>query len=653
MSDLFSIRMVKVKDIGLNISAIQIEKFEDSQFHQENSGNFDMNNLSKINIFIGKNNSGKSRLIRNIFQNRINSVEHKIYSLTVVKELIIETYTESIRKNHPDSNPLHALWGSLSVLQKHLLTIDRYRSNFFDLLTTHNPPIDQNIDENTVKLTYAKEEVQKSWSACIDKFNQSKEYLSIIDLLDVLRDQTPRIYIPMLRGMRDIGADKNPNPLSKLNNPYSERTKKDYSLSLGSGGRELFTGLEVYETLHNKLLGKPKDRKQVKAYEDFLSQNFFNSEEVTLIPYTTDDCVHIQIGNEEQFPIYQLGDGLQTIIIITFPIFMATKPSLFFIEEPDLAMHPSMQRALIQAMLDKKEHQYFLTTHSNHFLDMALETDDISIFQVQKEIEEGKAKFKITHATTILKSVFEDLGIKNSSVLLANCTIWVEGVTDKLYLKAYMKKYLQLLETTNKDLYNKYRKFKEDLHYIFAEYQGSNIVHWDFKNQEKSNDENNPEKTTTRVEALCGNALLISDGDIDNKGTRVADLTQIMGERFILLEAKEIENYIPEVILAETTNHLFNKVFKKKKSAKININIDQTAYFNKNIAIGQYLETFITDHPDSRKFFEDTSGTIIEKVRFCEIACGFMKSNTEWQLTPQLTELCEKIFRHVDVNNNQ
>lgn len=624
-----------MKDSGLNISAIQIEHFEGSQFHQENSENFDLNNLSKINIFIGKNNSGKSRLVRHIFKNRIILAEHKKYPLTDVKKLIIDTYQDSIRNNHPNSDPFLALFGSLSFIKNELQLIESYNLIFFDLIRDSNYPIDMtSINNRTTDLSYAKAEIKKSWVSCLENLNKSKEYLSIIELLNVLRDQVPRIYIPMLRGMRS---------LTDSTELYNNRTSDDYKLST-TGSRKLFTGLEIYQNLQEKLLGKPDGRKQVKKYEDFLSDNFFDQEIVTLIPSLETKCVEIQIGNAPQYPIYDLGDGLQTIIIITFPIFMANEPTLFFIEEPDLAMHPSMQRALIQAMLDKKEHQYFLTTHSNHFLDMALETDDISIFQVQKEFMEDKTTFKITHATTILKSVFEDLGIKNSSVLLANCTIWIEGVTDKLYLKAYMKNHLQQLEITNPDLYNKYNKFKEDLHYIFAEYQGSNITHWNF-----GTDELNSTKTT--VEALCGTALLIADGDIDSKGTRVKDLTEIMGDRFILLEAKEIENYIPDVILTETASHLFSKVFRKKENAKINLNIEQTAYFNKNIGIGQYLETFITASPVGRKFFEDTSGTIREKVRFCETACDFMKNNTEWQLTPQLNELCEKIFKHIAINN--
>ena len=35
----------------------------------------------------------------------------------------------------------------------------------------------------------------------------------------------------------------------------------------------------------------------------------------------------------------------------------------------------------------------------------------------------------------------DSLGVRNSSVFLANSTIWIEGITDRLYLKKYMEVY--------------------------------------------------------------------------------------------------------------------------------------------------------------------------------------------------------------------
>lgn len=631
-------------DNSLNICSISLDGFKKTGFYQEDAGIFDLEKISKINIFIGKNNSGKSRLIRETFKkdiNQLNDHSHNIHDL--IKKLKTSVNTD-IKANFNNSSLYYQYEPIIEEIHEHLKNYNSYNNKLIKFIAPHDGTSFFNLlskfDRQYVQ------EIYKIWETIIEETQGEEKYITTIS--KILSTKVSKIYIPMLRGLRHLDTDKTNFYLNKICHDYFPKdilnNIEDYD---SNAAKKIFTGLEIYQELQHKLLGKPQGRHQVKDYEDFLSKNFFNNEIITLIPSLESQCVEIKIGEADQFPIYHLGDGLQTIIIVTFPIFMADESTLFFIEEPDLAMHPSMQRALIQIMLEKSLHQYFLTTHSNHFLDMALESDDISIFQVQKEpINNQETKFKITYANNLLKSIYQDLGIKNSSVLLANCTIWVEGITDKLYLKAYMKKYLQHLEKTEPKKYDTYKNFKEDLHYIFAEYQGSNIVHWNFGADELEN-------TKTNVEALCGTALLIADGDIKDKGSRVADLTQIMGERFILLDAKEIENYIPKVILTETASYLFEKVFKKKEKAEINLCIEEKIYFHQSIAIGEYLETFIKNPPDGRKFFQDTSGTIIEKVRFCEIACRIMQSNTEWQLTPQLTELCEKIFQHINTNNPQ
>jgi len=95
------------------------------------------------------------------------------------------------------------------------------------------------------------------------------------------------------------------------------------------------------------------ERKSVRNYEYFLSKKFFPGQSVTLIPVeeSNNDVVHIKIGNKEERPIYDLGDGMQSLIICTYPIVTETEPgSLFFLEEPDLCMHPSLQRTFLEVL---------------------------------------------------------------------------------------------------------------------------------------------------------------------------------------------------------------------------------------------------------------------------------------------------------------
>lgn len=83
-----------------------------------------------------------------------------------------------------------------------------------------------------------------------------------------------------------------------------------------------------------------------------------------------------------------------------------------------------------------------MTTHSNYLLDMINESNQITLYRVdKKQILEDDS----TRIETVIKrcdqdrSVLQVLGVKPSSVFLANCTIWIEGITDRLYLVEYMK----------------------------------------------------------------------------------------------------------------------------------------------------------------------------------------------------------------------
>jgi len=146
------------------------------------------------------------------------------------------------------------------------------------------------------------------------KYGQSLDEIDV----DLSLGSEKRYYIPILRGIRPLDVD------DQHKNFYGERTKWDYFRNGDSltDKMQIFTGLELYQSLKEKLLGEPEERKLVKEFEDFLSVNFFESKPVTLIPKEkSPKVVHIKIGNEPQFPIYDLGDGLQNLIICTFNIF--------------------------------------------------------------------------------------------------------------------------------------------------------------------------------------------------------------------------------------------------------------------------------------------------------------------------------------------
>src|SRR5687768_7959440 len=99
------------------------------------------------------------------------------------------------------------------------------------------------------------------------------------------------------------------------------------------------------------LLGPRSDRALVDAYEDFLAAELFEGRPVEIRPRRDSDVVFVGIGDDDERPIYQFGDGIQSLIILIFPAFVAEKRSLLFIEEPDTHLHPGMQRKLLELFL--------------------------------------------------------------------------------------------------------------------------------------------------------------------------------------------------------------------------------------------------------------------------------------------------------------
>ena len=260
------------------------------------------------------------------------------------------------------------------------------------------------------------------------------------------------------------------NKQNKNQDFYYIRTVQDYfdsdELDSLNDRKKIFTGYKIFADLKEKLLGTQSDRDFIRKYENFLSENFFNDVAVTLIPQQSEvngknnDVVYITFNNneEEERAIYNLGDGLQTIIAITYPLFSWVAENevddlaylIACIEEPELYLHPSMQRKLVEVLMGGKfkKVQFIVTTHSNHFLDLINEPEfqkKISIYGVQYI---NGTKY-VKQENDLSNTVYKVLGARPSSMLLANKTIWVEGVSDRIYLRHGLKLYYDEYEESN------------------------------------------------------------------------------------------------------------------------------------------------------------------------------------------------------------
>lgn len=593
--------------------------------------------IKRLNFFIGKNNAGKSRFLRNLFSTTTTS--HR-YQIKLFRQLLSISYELEFNKEYEylkTRQPYYDFHAQIKALQDTMKnsvesSADQYKYclehlNKMNLLNTFE--INEHL--NNLRNNF-REQYQESLEINID---------------------SEKFYLPILRGMR---------PVTEIDNkqPYIERAQKDYFKNIQKfNAKNIITGECLYHELKVHLLGEPEQRDLIKNYENKLSQYFFDNDPISLIPKHDQDVVNIKIGSDKQFPISELGDGLQQAIILTYEAFTKKDEVYsFFIEEPELHMHAGMVRQLMNFYLNETKHYYFFTTHSNHLLDMADESDQVIIqkFVKQPKSEERKEfEFKIYRCGRD-RDLLASLGVKPSSVYLANCTIWVEGITDRLYITKYMEKYLSELETTKPELYKQYRRFMPNYHYTFVEYAGSNLTHWSFSDDyaDQLKDKG------LSAKAVASEMLLIADGDIQEKADRVRILkSELNKENYYIFECKETENTLPKASIVRVAKTRFSRMKPKtKKSYDISLidGITDENYFDHaNYGIGRLIDTQIKNAASTAKdpaFADGTGvGTIKYKLDFCREIIKDFDENPDWQLTPKAKVLCERIFRHIEKCN--
>lgn len=90
-----------------------------------------------------------------------------------------------------------------------------------------------------------------------------------------------------------------------------------------------------------------------------------------------------------------LGEGLISLFVILLPFIEEKKHSTITIDEPELSLHPALQRRLFSKLIEfSKKQQIILNTHSPYFVDLGLVLEGAKILRVFKnsdhEIELGE-----------------------------------------------------------------------------------------------------------------------------------------------------------------------------------------------------------------------------------------------------------------------
>lgn len=574
-----------------------------------------LGSFSKTNIFIGENNSGKSRFLRFLFNN-------DYYAIST--ENIENLYVNLKKKNFP----LKAYYENANALSKFNSIYNETKNEH-----SHYSNVGNSFFSALNSLSYLVKQEQKFYFPII---RGVKDYKSILDsklknfsksTVSIQNKDAINHYISLLNLEKD-GLESFDIYREIIVHEYFSQYNRNSSLNIITGGN-------LYRKIKSMLLGKEKERCLISEFQIFLQQNFFyDYGNVQLIPNESENVLYVKIGNDER-PIYDWGDGTQQLIILLFSLFIRKdeKDNIFFIEEPEMYLHPGILRKFIEVINSDvfPNHQYFITTHSNIILDTSADSDvNMSIFKFKKTKDSSQnPQFTIEQCNNGDVSLLNELGVRNSSVFLSNCSIWVEGITDRLYLKHYLKLYFEKHKTTN--------LHRENIDYTFIEYGGNNIVHFNYDTQ-NADDSINAKYINNRI-------FLIADNDNTAQGTKKAKrkehLKSILGDNFYELPVTEIENLLSQAIIEQ--------VLKKQNPKHVDI-IDQKFSRPKNYKnkqLGTFIDGLFKD--SDLKKYSGESGTIKNKLSFCQTAIEFISDFDD--LTDEAKDLVEKIVKFINDNS--
>jgi hypothetical protein len=356
-----------------------------------------LDHLAKLNVFIGVNNSGKSRFLRELFKYR-----NWHFRVSDEAEGIFQAVAQRMTELRQKAEKIFS--GVTLDSSKYLHEILTYKAP--DIILENSRALDREIKLLAEASTPPSQPIDPYEGAFIRaRRNLARDAKPYLETLMQLRNGLPehyefkRIYIPALRGMRSPRQERKfylsrtigdyfPQIKEYNQPPYTDASR------LPLDGIDFATGVELYDEVRLHLLGDLEQRDTIARYQHFLGSTFFDGQEVALIPREGGDALYVKIGHEREQPIFHLGDGIQQIIIMTMPLFVHAKANLLlFLEEPENSLHPGLQRMLIDCLLAEGDpagtRQIFISTHSHQFLDITLDTNQISVFKFQKQFEEG------------------------------------------------------------------------------------------------------------------------------------------------------------------------------------------------------------------------------------------------------------------------
>lgn len=403
-----------------------------------------ISNLDKFNIFIGKNNSGKSNILKAL-DTFFNGIKLKggVYKANSGVDIVDENYW--FKKNTgEDEKPI-------PIIIKMNLSLDEEDSKI----------LFKTFADTEQKKSYLKRNSNKELKVTLEITATNNQTTTVLSLKTIEHNGS-MLYRHEGKHIRYLDISTG-NYLSNDNFNFlnifihSLSTQSKLVSSIKKPDNDVATEFEKFET--NLMERKGHIFQKVNKFLKILFPNIKNNAKTYEYIYGKE----VHITDPINLPISSHGEGVGQIFMIFYEIYKK-RAKIVAIEEPESYLHPHLCRKLMNVLKEitkEEKTQFFITTHSA----IPVVPENIpNLYRCKYTPEEGTKVHNLLEKEQInLQRLTQELNPDSGEMFFADKVILVEGYEDKFFIQGLLSKWsldkdeIKLISVEGKDNFMIYK----------------------------------------------------------------------------------------------------------------------------------------------------------------------------------------------------